>query len=151
MQVQERGLLPAPSEYSIPTCPVNDLSTISTLLPSDAVLPEQFYHTPTYAERHRGVAGLMVAVIEDALKCFCRQFSSHSRRDQRLAREAEVWFFSTDSDYLFSFENICHVLGFDPSAIRGQLKRWRQQPPTTLRRNKRRHPKHEKASFRLAA
>ena len=34
----------------------------------------------------------MYAVLEDALKCFCRQFVSQGRHDQRLAREAKEWY-----------------------------------------------------------
>lgn len=139
MQTQVTGLAPTPSEYSLSTCPVNDLSAINATLASDALLPEQFYRTPSLTEHHSGVAGLMLAVCEDALKCFQRQFSCHNRRDQRLAREAEACFFATNEAHLFAFENICQVLGFDPCAIRGQLKRWQQES------------KHEKASFRLAA
>ena len=147
MQVQERELPPPASKSSPSTYLVNDPSALHLPLMEAAVLPEQFYRTPTSAGHSRGVANLMLAVIEDALKCFCRQFSSHSRRDQRLAREAEAWFFDTDGDYLFSFEQICQVLEFDPSALRGQLRQWRQQQSTSFGPEKKAPSKTGKSAF----
>jgi len=46
----------------------------------------------------------------------------------------EEWFLNDDPRWLFSFLNICAVLGLDPGYIRLGLKRWQQQPPAELRR-----------------
>ncbi len=67
----------------------------------------------------------MCAVLEDALLCFQRQFEIE-RRDILAAQEAEEWFFSDDSHWLFSFVSICTVLGLEPEVIRKGLKHWRQ-------------------------
>lgn len=92
-----------------------------------AVLPEQHWSPPTYASATPGVAALMCAVLEEALTCFQRQFETSGRRVQRLAEEAEAWFFSDNTSWLFSFVNICGVLNLDPEYIRLGLTRWRQQ------------------------
>lgn len=68
-----------------------------------AVLPEQHWSPPTYASATPGVAALMCAVLEEALTCFQRQFETSGRRVQRLAEEAEAWFFSDNTSWLFSF------------------------------------------------
>lgn len=46
---------------------------------------------------------------------------------RRLAKEAEGWFFANEDGYVFSFVNICTVVGLDPKYIRSGLKRWRQE------------------------
>jgi hypothetical protein len=80
----------------------------------------------------------MRAILDDALDCWRKQFLTSGQRAQRLAREAEEWFFSDDSDWPFSFMTICGALGLDPEYIRQGLRRWRQQPPSLLQKRKRR-------------
>ena len=80
----------------------------------------------------------MCAVLEDALKCFQRQFVTRERRAQRLAREAEEWFFADDSRWLFSFVNICAVLDLDPEYIWLGLNRWRQYRSAEHQKTRRR-------------
>jgi hypothetical protein len=53
---------------------------------------------------------LMYAVLEDAFFCFQNHFETEQRFVRR-AREAEDWFFSDDSRWLFSFVSVCHALG----------------------------------------
>jgi hypothetical protein len=84
-----------------------------------------------------GEVALMGAVLQDAINCFQRSAVSDKRRAQRLAREAEEWFFAKENGYVFSFVNICAVLGLDPGYIRLGLKRWRQCPVARLRRGRR--------------
>lgn len=65
---------------------------------------------------------LMCAVLEDAFFCFLKQFEIENLRVKRTAQEAEDWFFSPDSRWLFSFVSICTVLGLEPEYIRKKLK-----------------------------
>jgi hypothetical protein len=65
----------------------------------------------------------MYAVLEDAFRCFHKQFETE-RRFMHSAREAEKWFFSDDSHWLFSFVSICDALGLEPGFIRKKLKHW---------------------------
>jgi len=44
------------------------------------------------------------------------------------AREAEAWFCSDDSRWLFSFLPICDALGLEPRYIRLKLKHWSPVP-----------------------
>jgi hypothetical protein len=98
------------------------------LLAVAAVFPEQFYDASGSGYRETsGEVALMRAILADALSCFQRQFLSPGRRTQRLAREAEEWFHADDPHWLFSFVNICAVLGLDPGYIRMGLRRWQQQ------------------------
>jgi hypothetical protein len=115
-----------------------DLAGANEVLPPAAVLPEQFYSSPSALEATHGVAALMRAILDDALDCWRKQFLPSGHRAQRLAREAEEWFFSDNSNWPFSFMTICAALGLDPEYIRKGLQQWRQQPPSLLQKRKQR-------------
>ncbi len=104
----------------------------------DAVLPEQVYGDPLSARVGGPEASLMRAIMEDAVVCFQYQFYISGSRSQRLAREAESWFFSEDTEWPFTFVNICNVLGFNPDYIRQGLRRWYVKHPAKMKRRKRR-------------
>lgn len=67
---------------------------------------------------------LLSAVLEDALVCFQSRFEMKGKSIERPAQQAEEWFFSDDSHWLFSFVSICTVLGLDPGVVRRRLKQW---------------------------
>lgn len=95
--------------------------------PADvSVLPEKFFNSRVRLAIVCPETALMYAVLEDAFLCFQKQFETEQRCVQR-AREAEDWFFSDDSDSLFSFVSVCHALGLEPKYIRTKLKPW--SPP----------------------
>ena len=70
----------------------------------------------------------MYAVLEDAFLCL-QKTGELMPLVQRRAREAEEWFLSDDSRWVFSFLPICEALGLDPEYMRKKLKHW---PPTSL-------------------
>ncbi len=117
---------------------MSDLGATSQILSSSVILPVQFYGPAAGLDTSRGEIALMRAVLEDAIGCFQKQTVTSGRRVQRLAREAEEWFFSDDQHWPFSFMNICAVLGLDPGYIRMGLKRWRQRPQTEPQKKRRR-------------
>lgn len=82
----------------------------------DPILPEQF------ADRRRGAflpeQRLMAAVLEDALNTRRRGPHATGRSPRLLYAEVRRWFASNDVQWPFSFVNVCHGLGLDPSAVR---------------------------------
>jgi hypothetical protein len=93
---------------------------------TDTLLSDQYFESfrrKTYLEPEKN---LMLAVMEDGLLCFQQHLSASTARKKRLFREAEEWIFDEeDRDWLFSFENICAVLGLSRQHIRRQLSRRR--------------------------
>lgn len=71
---------------------------------------------------------LMYAILEDAFLCL-QTTGEIMPLVQRRAQEAEQWFFSDDSRWVFSFLPICEALGLDPGYMRKKVKHW---PPTSL-------------------
>ena len=78
---------------------------------------------------------LMFAVLHDAVICFQENVKAIHPEKRRLYQEAEEWLWNTDRGYLFSFENICELLGFDPSYLRRGLMAWKA---SAWRRDRRR-------------
>jgi len=67
---------------------------------------------------------LMLAILEDAIHCFQDNLLTQNARSRRLFEEAEEWIVEADGDWVFSFENICEALGFNPAYVRQGLRRW---------------------------
>jgi hypothetical protein len=86
-------------------------------------------------EIREGEEGLMLAVLENAIEYFQKYALAQSEREKRLFREAEEWILEKNSDWFFSFENICETLELYPDYIRQGLLRWKEakyrsvQPP----------------------
>jgi hypothetical protein len=70
-----------------------------------------------------GPRALMCAVLQDAILCLQGSGPGVAARErERLARDAVHWMGSRDRTWIFSFESICHVLGFDPDALRRRVR-----------------------------
>ena len=86
-----------------------------------ALLPTQMSEGARWNGDTSGPRALMLAILEDAVRCI-EAGCWHSRgRARRLAAEAEAWVRCERRDWPFSFVNLCEVLGFDVDAMRGQL------------------------------
>ncbi len=118
--------------------PPSDSEVAREMLSAAMVLPEQFYNLPDNTYKVRSEVALMYAVLDDAVRCFQRQAVTDGRRAQRLAREAEEWFFTDNYHWPFSFVNICAVLGLDAEYLRLGLERWRQRHWTMPQKTRRR-------------
>lgn len=73
-----------------------------------------------------GVRALMLAMLEDAVRAYLGPMP-------RQRAEAEGWIDSGRSRWVFSFASVCETLGLEPSAVRGALRRMRDQPPDRRR------------------
>ena len=65
---------------------------------------------------------LMLAVLEEALVTFQRGINSPVPERRKRFCEVDKWVLEKDSDWPFSFENICHTLRIDPDYIRAGLR-----------------------------
>jgi hypothetical protein len=73
-----------------------------------------------------GEEGLMLAVLDNAIECFQKYVLAQRERERRLFREAEEWILERNSDWFFSFENICETLQLHPDYIRQGLMVWKE-------------------------
>jgi len=70
---------------------------------------------------------LMLAVLEEALVTFQRGLNSARAEQRRHFYEVDRWVASNDTDWPFSFENICGCLHIDPDYIRAGLQRLKRE------------------------
>ena len=69
---------------------------------------------------------LLLAILQDAIVCFQEFLLASSKKKQILFVEAEEWILDADKSYLYSFENVCELLGFEASYLRQGLRRWKE-------------------------
>lgn len=84
----------------------------------DVVMPSQYF-TP-----HRKQAPeqlLMIAVLHEALDCLEKHRFATDSANRRLFDETMQWFQVPESEWPYSFENICGVLDLDSNAVRRRL------------------------------
>ncbi|HVN88557.1 MAG TPA: hypothetical protein VMT61_01950 [Candidatus Binataceae bacterium] len=93
----------------------------------DIVTPQQYYDSRRDDSAIAPVKRLMMAILEDALRCFQNNADALSGPRKRLFTEAEQWLCSDHGDGPFSFETVCETLGIEPQFLRSGLREWRDQ------------------------
>ncbi|MCX8071972.1 MAG: hypothetical protein N3C12_05920 [Candidatus Binatia bacterium] len=88
----------------------------------EILLPSQYF-APISERILSPEQRLMLAILEDAVYTVLKHAGTRNRRAQRLVREAEKWMALTDRSWIFSFENICAVLGLEADVVRARLRR----------------------------
>jgi hypothetical protein len=95
---------------------------------SDALTPEQYYDGIRADDASvRPIKRLMLAVLEDAMRCYQTYATSRNRAQRRLFVDAEMWLMDRHASGVFAFETVCETLGIEPSCLRAGLRRWRLQ------------------------
>ncbi len=94
----------------------------------DALTPEQYYEGIRADDASvRPIKRLMLAVLEDAMRCYQAYANSRSPSQRRLFVEAEAWLMNRRTDGPFTCETVCETLGIEPSCLRNGLRRWRMR------------------------
>jgi hypothetical protein len=68
---------------------------------------------------------LMFAVLQDAITCFQSFVCATDKGRKKQFLKAEEWLNENESDWIFSFENICETLGLDPQYLLQGLLSWK--------------------------
>jgi hypothetical protein len=68
-----------------------------------------------------GALGLMLAILEDAIRCIAERPINKREHIAVQARHAVRWVRSDDWSYVFSFNNVCTALDIDPQRMRRRL------------------------------
>jgi hypothetical protein len=90
----------------------------------EIVLPAQLRWGTRQDSQTSGPRALMLALLEDAIRCVLVPHVS-----ERDARDAEAWIREDDTDWPMSFLNVCEALGFAPARLRAAvLSRARRFP-----------------------
>ena len=101
--------------------------SLSDVLGPDVILPQQFFDGPRRDSDFSPEKALMLAVLEDAIRCFQEYFRTTRARPRMLSRQAERWIRTRDWNWPFSFNNVCDSLGIDPDCMRDTLLRMKYE------------------------
>jgi hypothetical protein len=94
---------------------------LARILEPDIFLPSQFYGAGGLSRKLEGEKRLMIAILKDAVECLEKYRGSRSSAGRIHYDNAIEWVEDTGTDWLFSFNNICDLLGFDPDYLREVL------------------------------
>ena len=64
---------------------------------------------------------LLLAVLEDAIHCFRHYSAARDRVGKQRFREAETWINQRGRDWVFTFDNVCELLGIKPEYLRRKI------------------------------
>jgi len=90
-------------------------------------MEEEFLEELRKKSVREGEEGLMLAVLEDAIACFRKYVHARDERGKALFRDAAEWILEQESEWIFSFENICDTLGINASYLRQGLIQWKER------------------------
>jgi hypothetical protein len=94
---------------------------LARILEPDVFLPSQFYGTGGLSRQLDGEKRLMIAILKDAVECLNKYRGARSSSGQCHYQNALEWVEDEGTEWLFSFNNICDLLGFDPDYLRKVL------------------------------
>ena len=95
----------------------------NSLFDPEVVLPDQMFPGAKLPPFVQSEGRLMLAILQDAVDCYQRHALARNPRHRAEFEEAKSWISASDTDWVFSFENICNVLGIDPDYVRSGLAR----------------------------
>jgi len=111
----------------------------SSLFQPDTLIPSEYQETFKRRTHLQPEKRLMLAVLEDGVASFQKYVTARDGRGKRFFRETEEWILEEPSERLFSFANVCEVLGFNADYLRRGLMRWKaatleSRPPARIYR-----------------
>ncbi len=98
---------------------------VTSLFQPDTLMPDQYLETFRRKLHLEPEKKLLLAVLEDAISCYQKYVFAREGKSRVLFQEAENWILEQDSDWLFSFANVCETLGFDSDYVREGLLHWK--------------------------
>jgi len=92
-----------------------------SFLGNDTIVSQQFFDSfrNTHLEPEKS---LLLAVLEDAVHCIEKYRGATDRAGKERFLEAESWIMEPGNGWIFSFDNVCELLGLDPQYIRQGLQ-----------------------------
>jgi hypothetical protein len=103
-------------------------SSLGRLTIPDVLMPVQYYEgARTSHPETQAMKRLMLAVLEDALRCLQTYTESRNPIHRRMFAEAEFWILDRKAQGPFAFESICETFGIEPDHLRHGIRQWCRQ------------------------
>lgn len=104
---------------------------------TDSTLYHQYLSTLRRSEHFEPEKALLRAILEDAIHCYRKYGTAQSRSGRDRFREAEAWIMRSRNNWIFSFVNVCQLLGLDPMYVRQRLRGQKEHPTVEARARQR--------------
>jgi hypothetical protein len=108
---------------------------LARILEPDIFLPAQFYGAGGLSRKLEGEKRLMIAILKDAVECLEKYRGARTSTGRSHYENAIEWVKDTDTEWLFSFTNICDLLGFDSDYMREVLMKRENKYVKPVRQN----------------
>lgn len=112
---------------------------------NDSTLRDQYFATFRRSEHLEPEKALLMAILEDAVHCYRKYRAARDRSGRERFREAEQWIMGEGDDWLFSFNNICELLGLNPQFVRRGIRE-ASATPAEAEKPRRRSRQHREAA-----
>jgi hypothetical protein len=105
----------------------------STFIPdrTDFTIDGAFFDNVWRSRARSGEQRLMLAILENAVDSFTKYAGADDERGKGIFTETEGWILEQNSDWIFSFENVCATLGIDASYLCAGLYRLKKMEHRT--------------------
>ena len=104
---------------------------------NDTTLRDQYFATFRRSEHLEPEKALLMAILEDAIHCYRKFRAARDRARRERFREAEQWIMEEGDERLFSYHNVCELLGLDPQYIRRGVRELNANPTEPERAHRR--------------
>ncbi len=112
--------------------------TVVSILGADAGSQQRYLDTFQRSEFLTPEKSLLSAILDDAIHVYRKYQHSKNREGKERYREAQAWIRHHGNDWIFDFDNVCDLLGFNPDFIRRSLSQSKTQPAVHDHRGRRR-------------
>jgi hypothetical protein len=92
-----------------------------TIVTGDTLVGPQYLDTFRRSEHLEPENALLAAIFEGAVEEYRNYSGAHDSKGKSRFNEVEEWFNRSDKEWIFSFENICELLGLDMEYVRRRL------------------------------
>lgn len=99
---------------------------MGSLFQPDILVPAQYFDNVRRKATSEPEKKLMLMILEEAVDCFQKYVFVRDAREKTLFAAAEQWLTEENDNWIFSFENVCDALGFNPSYVRQGLLGWKE-------------------------
>lgn len=95
---------------------------------TDSTLSQQYLNTFRRSEHLEPEKALLRAILEDAVHCYRKYRAAENRAGRECFHEVETWIMGSGNDWIFSFDNVCELLGLDPIYVRQSILGRKRNP-----------------------
>lgn len=121
------------------------VENIFTGTSGDTSMTQQYLDTFRRSEHLQPERALIAAILEDAIHNYRKYSEARDRESRERFHEAEEWIMHSGNDWIFSFDNVCELLGLDPAYVRRGVR------GTQGKHEEEKKPRHRRGMGRQAA